>query len=129
MIPVLALLALAASDVHDPAPPEPAPFVPSAERFADAAACGARLLALVREARGQDYAAVEGPYAIAEGDIRIHMVRAEEGGHRITEQRCLGPALASRSWRHAMEEADEPFTIESAARKAEWLKKDAADPR
>src|SRR3546814_2554857 len=77
------------------------------------------------EARGQDYVAVEGPYAIAEGDVRIHMVRAEGSGHRIREHRCLGAELGARDWPHGMGtgDAEEPFTIESVARKAEWLKR------
>src|SRR3546814_20907311 len=54
------------------------------------------------EARGQDYVAVEGPYAIAEGDVRIHMVRAEGSGHRIREHRCLGAELGARDWPHGM---------------------------
>ena len=121
---LLPLLALAAAG------PE-APFVPSAERFADAAACRVHLEGVVGEARQQDYVAVEGPYAIAEDDVRIHMVRAEASGHRIDEHRCLGADLSARSWRHAMEgaSAEEAFTIESVARKAEWLKKDGDGDR
>ena len=104
---------------------EPAEFEPSAERFADPTACRIHLEELAAEARQQDFDAVEGPYAIAEGDVRIHMVRAESDGHRIAEYRCLGADLSARSWRHGMgnAEADEPFTIESVAREAEWLKK------
>jgi protein involved in polysaccharide export with SLBB domain len=104
-----------------------APFEVSTERFADAAACEARLASLAGEARAGDYDAVEGPYRLGPGDIRIHMVRAEGSGHRIDEHRCLGSELSARSWRHSMEaaEAEEeaPFTIESVARSAPWLKR------
>ena len=102
---------------------EPARFEPQPERFADAGACKAHLEKLAKDARGQDYVAVQGPYAIGPGDVRIHMVRAEGKGHRITEHRCLDAALSARSWRHAMEEGDGAVTIESLARDAEWLKK------
>ena len=102
---------------------EPAQFEPEPQRFADAAACRAHLATLADAARGQGYAAVEGPYPIGPGDVRIHMVRAEGNGHRITEHRCLDAALSARNWRHAMEDGDGPATIESLARDAEWLKK------
>jgi hypothetical protein len=55
----------------------------------------------------------------------VHMVRAEGSGHRIWEHRCLGKDLSSRSWNHSMEAAEEAFTVESAALKAEWLNKDS----
>ena len=102
-----------------------APFVSSGETFADAGACKAHLGGLVADARAGRYAAVEGPYEIAAGDVRAHMVRAEESGHRITEHRCLAEKLSSRTWRHSMggDEAEEPETIETMAAKAEWLKK------
>ena len=108
---------------------EPAAFEPSAERFVDAAACRTHLEGLASEARQQDFDAVKGPYAIAEDDVRIHMVRAEANGHRINEHRCLGAELSARSWRHSIgrAEADAPFTIESVARKAEWLKKGSGE--
>ena len=104
-----------------------APFVPSGQIFADAAACKAHLGEVVAGARGGRYAAVEGPYEIAAGDVRAHMVLAEESGHRITEHRCLAEKLSSRTWRHSMgsEEDDAPETIETMAAKAEWLKKAA----
>lgn len=102
---------------------EPARFEPQPERFASAGACQAHLETLAGVARGQDYVAVQGPYAIGPGDVRIHMIRAEGNGHRITEHRCLDAALSARSWRHAMEDDDKPATIESLARDAEWLKK------
>ena len=113
------LLALAA------APVEPAAFEPGIESFADAPACTAHLTKLAEEARQGGYDAVEGPYDIAAGDVRIHTVKAEGDGHRIHEYRCLDKAFSSRSWRHSMAAAEQPFTIESAARNAEWLKKDA----
>lgn len=106
---------------------EPAPFEPATQTFADAASCKAHLAGLAAAARRGDYAAVEGPYEIAAGDVRIHMVRAEREGHRIGEHRCLGGALSSRSWRHSLAPAEEEFTIESAARDAEWLKQDAPE--
>jgi hypothetical protein len=100
-------------------------FEPSAERFADAATCRARLEAIIAAAQG--YEAVRGPYEIAPGDVRIHLVRAEGPGHRIWEHRCLGAALSARSWQHSIEQAEEPFTVDSAASKAEWLKKDGPE--
>jgi hypothetical protein len=115
---LLAVLLLAS-----PAAAEEAKFEPAAERFADAAACRSHLEGLVAAAKGYD--AVRGPYPIAEGDVRIHMVRAEGSGHRIWEHRCLAEKLSARSWHHGMEQPEEEFTVESAAKKAEWLKKDA----
>jgi hypothetical protein len=107
-----------------------APFEPSAQSFADAAACKAFLAARAVEARGQGFDAVEGPYAVGAGDVRIHTVRAEGRGHRIAEQRCLDSALSARSWRHSLEGPEEsaeetPFSPESVARSAPWLKKGA----
>ncbi len=101
------------------------PFEPSAERFGDAAACRARLVGIVTAARGLDHVAVEGPYEIASGDVRVHAVLLAGSGHRITEHRCLGQELSSRTWRHSMEgaEAEAAETIETMAAKAEWLKK------
>ena len=122
MIALLLALLLAPSPAD-----EPAPFEPGRESFADAGACKAHLFSLAAEARRGDYAAVEGPYDIAAGDVRIHMVRAEREGHRIAEHRCLGSALSSRSWRHSLAPAEEEFTIESVARNAEWLKQDAPE--
>lgn len=113
---ILTLLLAAA-----PAMAEEAPFKASAELFADAAACRSHLDALVLAAR--DYDAIRGPYVIGEGDIRIHMVRAEGSGHRIWEHRCLAEKLSERSWSHEMGPAEEEFTVESVARNAEWLKK------
>jgi hypothetical protein len=97
----------------------------AAERdFADAAQCKAALAARAGEALGRGFDAVEGPYEVAAGDVRIHTVRAEGRGHRIDEQRCLGASLSERSWTHSLEDGEEtPFTAESAARSAPWLRK------
>ncbi len=105
------------------------PFEASAQSFADSAACKAFLATRAGEARGQGFDAVEGPYEISAGDVRIHTVRAEGRGHRIDEQRCLGAALSGRNWRHSLEEEQaerqEPaFTVDSVVRSAPWLKKD-----
>jgi len=116
---LLAAAATAAADGETP-------FEPSARSFADSAACKAFLATHVREARDKGFDAVEGPYQLAAGDVRIHTVRAEGRGHRIEEQRCLGAALWGGSGRHSLgdEESEEPpFTAESAARSAPWLKK------
>lgn len=115
MIALLLLLAAAA--------PDETPFEDSASSFADAAACKAHLIGVATDARAGDYDAVEGPYEIAAGDVRIHMVRAEGPGHRIAEHRCLAEKLSGRSWNHRMEPEEEPFTVESVARTAPWLKK------
>ena len=108
------------------------PFEATSQSFADAAQCKAFLAARVGEARRQGFDAVEGPYEIAAGDVRIHTVRAEGQGHRIDEQRCLGAALATRSWRHSLEDEEDPgedaFTVEAVARSAPWLKKDGGRP-
>ena len=119
---IVALAALLA------AAPEEVPFEPSSERFADAAACRAHLGTLVARARGDEHEAVEGPYDIAAGDVRAHVVDIAGGGHRITEHRCFGGELSARSWRHSMGsgEEEEPETVESMAAKAEWLKKQPA---
>ena len=108
---------------------EEVPFEPSADRFADAAACKARLAGLSAEARRRGDAAAEGPYEVAPDDIRVHAVVLAGSGHRITEHRCLKEKLSSRTWRHAMDEAEAeaPETIESMAAKAEWLKKTPRD--
>lgn len=108
------------------AAPQEAPFEASAMRFADGPACSAHLAQLVMDARRRNFAAVEGPYEISAGDVRAHMVLAEQDGHRITEHRCVEKQLSSRTWRHSMGtgEAAQPETIESMAAKAEWLKKD-----
>ena len=100
------------------------PFTASDQTFTDAGACRVWLRAEAAKAQSERYDAVRGPYEIAEGDVRMHMVRAEGTGHRIWEHRCIGKELSSRSWEHSMETAEEDFTVESAARTAEWLKKD-----
>ena len=102
------------------------PFEASSEHFADAKACRAHLDHTAFTADAADYEVVRGPYVLTEGDMRVHMVRAEGSGHRIWEHRCLDKQLSSRTWHHAMEAAQDEFTVESAARKAEWLKKDAS---
>jgi hypothetical protein len=118
----LALLAvpapLAASDE--------VPFEPSSLAFADAGACRAHLVSLVADARRASPVAAEGPYEIAAGDVRAHMVLVAGSGHRITEHRCLAEKLSARTWRHSMDgsDDDEEETIDSMAAKAEWLKKD-----
>lgn len=102
------------------------PFEAAGRSFADAAACKSFLAGRAGDARGQGYDAVEGPYELAAGDVRIHTVRAEGRGHRIDEQRCLGASLSGRSWRHSLEDEEPeepPFTAESAARSAPWLKR------
>jgi len=103
---------------------EEAPFEASSDVFADAAACRGRLESEAAKAQAARYDAVRGPYAIEDGDVRVHMVRAEGTGHRIWEHRCLGKDLSSRTWNHSMEAAEEAFTVESAVRSAEWLKKE-----
>jgi hypothetical protein len=101
------------------------PFEPSADSFADAAACKARLIRIVAEEQRQAHVAVAGPYDVAPGDVRAHWIDASGSGHRITEHRCLAEKLSGRSWRHDMGgiEAEAPETIETMAAKAEWLKK------
>jgi hypothetical protein len=119
MIALLLLAAAATADFETP-------FEPAPQSFADAAACKAFLAERASKASGQGFDAVEGPYVLAAGDVRIHTVRAEGKGHRIDEQRCLGAALSGRSWHHSLEDdgEEEPgFTAESAARSAPWLKK------
>jgi hypothetical protein len=114
-----AVLLLAAAPVHA----EETPFEPSNTSFADADACRARLQELAETARREGNEAVEGPYALAAGDVRIHIVAVDGRGHRISEHRCAGAALASRSWRHSMEDETSDFTVESVVRSAQWLKK------
>lgn len=106
---------------------EEARFVASPEVFADSAACRAHLEGTVSAARPADYAAIRGPYSVADGDVRVHLVKAEGTGHRIWEHRCLDKALSSRTWSHSMEAEEEAFTAESAARTAEWLKKEPSE--
>ena len=102
------------------------PFRPDPQTFADAAACKAHLVRLALQARDAHVDAVEGPYDLAAGDVRIHVVRADGRGHRIDEHRCLGERLSARNWRHGMEEDSPDFSVESVARTAEWLKEDGA---
>ena len=114
---LLLLLAAAAAAADE------APFEPSAAVFADAAACRAELVRLADDARAKGYDAVEGPYDLAAGDVRIHSVIAEGPGHRIAEHRCLAEKLSGRSWTHSMAAAEPEFTVESVARTAAWLNK------
>jgi len=118
---LLAPFLLAAAPQHRE--PELPDFEASAERFADAAGCRDHIVRLVADARGSGFDAAEGPYDFEAGDVRAHTVRAEGGGHRIAEYRCLAERLSARSWTHAMggPDAAEEFTVESAARRAEWL--------
>jgi hypothetical protein len=116
---LLALLLLAAAAAEA----EETPFEPSRDSFADAAGCTAHLAGLAAEAHAAGHDAVEGPYELASGDVRIHMVRADGAGHRIAEHRCLADKLSGRSWTHAMADAEPEFTVESAVQAAPWLKK------
>ena len=119
----MARLILLAAFAASPALAEEAKFEPSSRRFETPAACRAHLSEMVSSASGYEIA--EGPYDLAEGDARIHLLRVDGAGHHIWEHRCLGQNLSTRDWRHQMEEVEEAFTVESAARKAEWLKKAA----
>jgi hypothetical protein len=107
-----------------PAAADEVPFEPSSASFANAAACRTELATRVAGARKGGYVAVEGPYDLAAGDVRVHMVMADGTGHQISEHRCLAEKLSSRSWRHSMDGslAEAPATIKSMAAKAEWLK-------
>ena len=112
----LPLLAFASAAVADPPEFENAP-----DRFGDAGECLGHLQSLVDAARGGDFDAVEGPYALSADDVRAHMIRAEGLGHRVSEYRCEGAQLSARSWVERMDHrADGAFSIESLAG-AEWL--------
>ena len=116
---LLALPLLAASAAV--AASEPPEFEISPEAFADAGACLGHLQRLIADARGGDFDAVEGPYTLGAADVRAHMVRAEGLGHRISEFRCAGAQLSSRSWIERMDHrADGAFSIEALAG-AQWL--------
>jgi len=115
---VLPLLALATAAAAADEPPE---FQSAAEHFNNAAACLGFLEHVVADARGGDFDAAEGPYAIGPGDMRAHTVRAEGLGHRISEYRCAGAELSARSWVHRMDRrTDGAFSIDSLAG-ADWL--------
>jgi hypothetical protein len=120
LLPLILLAAAAPLAAEDEVP-----FEPSASLFANASACRAHLVQSLAHARHAAHVAAEGPYEIASGDVRTHVVQISGSGHRITEQRCLFEKLSSRSWRHSMggAESEEPETIETMAAKAEWLKK------
>lgn len=109
------------------APAEEVPFEPGGKAFADTAGCKAHLVTLLSEAKAFSYAAAEGPYEVAAGDARIHLVVAEGAGHRITEHRCQLEKFTSRGWTHSMAGSEEEFTVETVARTAEWMK--PATPR
>lgn len=114
----LAPLILAAAPHAEPVIPD---FTPSDARFADAAACRNEIARLLADARAAGSDAAEGPYDFEAGDVRGHSVRAEGGGHRIAEYRCLAERLGLRSWAHSMGAPEQEFTIESVARGAPWL--------
>lgn len=97
-------------------------FMLAAARFDDAAACRAHLARFVEEARRAGFAAAEGPYDVAPGDVRAHTVRPEGAGHRISEYRCEQERLGTRSWTRSLAADEEEFTVESVARRAPWLK-------
>jgi hypothetical protein len=112
----LPLLALAGAALADP--PD---FPPTAEHFSDAGACRGRLQLIVDAARSRSFDAVEGPYVVADADVRAHTVRADGFGHRIDEYRCAGADLSARSWLERLDRsADGAYSIESLAT-AEWL--------
>ena len=115
---LFAPLILAAAPHVEPVIPD---FTPSAARFPDAAACRVEIVRLLAAARAAGSDAAEGPYELESGDVRGHSVRAEGGGHRIAEHRCLDERLGSRSWAHSMGAPEQEFTIESVARSAPWL--------
>jgi len=116
---VLPLLALAGAALADP--PD---FPPAAEHFSDAGACRGHLQQIVdaaRGARGGNFDAVEGPYALADADVRAHTVRADGFGHRVDEYRCAGADFSARSWLERLDRsADGAYSIESLAG-AQWL--------
>ena len=111
--PLLAFASVALAD-----PPD---FSPAAEHFADAPACRGRLQQIVDAARGDGFDAVEGPYALADADVRAHTVRADGFGHRIDEFRCAGADFSARSWLERLDRsADGAYSIEALAG-AKWL--------
>ncbi|HZF43846.1 MAG TPA: hypothetical protein VEZ48_10600 [Sphingomonadaceae bacterium] len=99
-------------EVDDDAGP---PFGHTLRTYRDASTCSGELASLVRASMPPAYAAAVGPYRIAAGDHRAHRVRARDWGHEIEEFRCLGAALSSRRWTHAMMDV-KPFTIEDIGR-------------
>ena len=79
--------------------------------------CRAELERVAAHARGQGYEAVEGPYEVTTGDLRVHAVVMEGNGHRIDEHRCEEGRVVSRSWHESLEAADEgPWDSESLER-------------
>ena len=83
--------------------------------------CRAELERMAAEARGQGYEAVQGPYEVSPGDVRVHAVQREDGGHRIVEHRCDGGRVVSRSWVEREPRAEAEATpLESLLRGAKW---------
>ena len=112
-LPLIALASAAAADLP--------PFANAAETYRDAAACRNHLEQVVDEARSGDFDAVEGPYALTAGDVRAHTVRSDGLGHRVSEYRCEGAQLSTRSWVERLDRrAEGPYSIESLAG-AHWL--------
>ena len=100
---------------------EPPEFENSSEPFGDAVACSGHLAEIVALARGGDFDGAEGPYEIGPDDMRAHTIRAEGLGHRISEYRCAGAQLSSRTWVERMDRRTEgAYSIESLA-SAQWL--------
>jgi hypothetical protein len=86
--------------------------------------CRAELEHAAEELRGQSYEAVEGPYEVSAGDLRIHAVAMEGNGHRIVEYHCEDGHLVSRSWIETMVDAqDESWNRDSLERIAGELYK------
>ena len=79
--------------------------------------CRAELERVAADARGLGYEAVEGPYEVTPGDLRIHAVVMEGNGHRIDEHRCEDGRIVRRSWRESMAgEESGPWNSESLER-------------
>ena len=115
---LLALPLLAAGTLATAEPPE---FGAAPERFSNAADCQGHLQQVVTDARAGDFDAAEGPYPIGPADVRAHTVRAEAFGHRISEYRCEGAQLSTRSWVERMERREAgAYSIDSLAG-AQWL--------
>jgi hypothetical protein len=79
--------------------------------------CRAELERVAAVARGEVYEAVEGPYEVGPGDLRVHAVVMEGNGHRIVEHRCEDGRVVSRSWTESMEsDEDAPWNSDSLER-------------
>ena len=84
--------------------------------------CHSELQRVAAEMRGQGYEAVEGPYAVSPGDLRVHGVFAEGDGHRIVEHRCARGRVVSRSWSESQAGSrEEELTMDSLERIARRL--------